>query len=40
MVIAAEVPETLPIEDLRKALEAAASGIDVDLVLEPGGSPQ
>jgi glycine cleavage system transcriptional repressor len=40
MVIAAEVPETLHVEELRKALEEAASGIDVDLLLEPGGPPQ
>ncbi len=40
MAVAAEVPERLQLDELRKALEEAASGIDVDLVLEPGGSPQ
>jgi glycine cleavage system transcriptional repressor len=40
MEIAAEVPETLPVDQLHKALEAAASGIDVDVVLEPAGSAQ
>jgi glycine cleavage system regulatory protein len=38
MAIAAEVPEAVRIEELRKALEEAASSIDVDLSLELGGS--